>query len=98
MASDKRLARTRPYDIRVARGYSQRANGRNGLVVKEGIPVDAAIGRLENSSGCHAYIVDIGISGNPRHRSRAISYWPDVPELHLVVNVRTDLRRLLRAG
>jgi hypothetical protein len=59
--------------------------------------VDAAVACLENSAGGSADVVEIGIARHSGDRSRAIADRPDVTELRLAIDFRTDLR-LLRSS
>ncbi len=94
MASDERFARSCPHNIRVARRHRQRSNRRDRLRIKNGVPMQAAVGRLEDPSRGCAHIVDVRAARHSSYRGRPIANRTDVTELQLAVDVRIDLRLL----
>ena len=100
VAADERFAGPRPHDIRIARRYCQRTDGRHRFRVENGVPVDPAIGAFENASGGRAHIPDVWSSRHSGDRCGAVAFGADVPILELAVHVRTDgwLLRLQQKG
>ena len=64
VAADVGFARADVDDVRVGSRYGDGADGRDRLVIKNGLPVDAGVGRLPDPRRGGSGIVGLGISGN----------------------------------
>src|SRR6185503_19073714 len=62
-----------PHHVGVGRGHGQRANGRDRLLVKNGSPAVAAVGRLPHAAGRCPDVPDTGIAGDSGDRGHAVA-------------------------
>src|SRR5215467_6245509 len=91
MTPYERLAGSRPHDVGIAWSQCQRANRSNVLAIEDRIPMDTAVGRLEDAPGSCANIIDPRITGNSDHRSSTVAHRADVTIFHLLVGIGRQL-------
>ena len=85
VAADLTLAGTGPDDVGIGRGHPQRADRLHWLVVEDGVPVHAAVGRLVDASGGGAHVVGVGVARQAGGRGEAVAFGPDVAPLEVGV-------------
>src|SRR5262249_37569669 len=62
----------------------------HGLVVEDGLPVDAAVHRLEYAARGRTRVVDARVAGHTDYGRHAVAFGADVAELHLRVQLGID--------
>ena len=87
VAANPRLAGSRPHDVRIRRRHRERADRLHRLVVEDLLPVDAAIGRLRNSTGRAAGVVHQRVSRNAGDRGDPVAFRTDVAPAQIPVQV-----------
>src|ERR1700683_2896367 len=91
----KRLAGARPNNIVRGWGNRQRANGHYVFLIEDRRPAQAAVGRLEDSSGGSPYVIHHGVARLAHDRVGAISFRTESAVAHLRKPIRI---KLLRTG
>src|SRR5258706_2996256 len=80
VAADASLARTHINDVRIGFGNGERPDGRRGvlLLVKNRLPIEAAVRGLPNATRNAAEIIGVVLAGDPGYGEDATTTeWPD---------------------
>ena len=96
VVADVRLTRADPYQVGVRGGDRDGADRARRCVVEDGIPVQAAVGRLEHAAAGRADVVNLRVAGDAGHSRHpaAGDRRAEIAELQL----RKDVLGRLRAG
>src|SRR5512146_2681300 len=81
VASDERLARSSPHDVRIGGRDGERADRCDRLAVEDRRPVKTAVSALEDSAGGRAGVDDVRVANHTGYGAGAISLGTDVAEL-----------------
>ena len=79
---DVRVTRAGPHDVCIRWCDRERADGRGGLVVEDRVPVQSAVGGLEDTARGRAGEDRVRVARHTGHRVDAVPRRPDVSERH----------------
>src|SRR5207253_3021333 len=95
VAADAGFAGADIDDVGIRIRHGDGADGRDGLLIEERIPADAAIGGFPDASAGRAKVVGVRLARHPGHRQHAAATErPNKTPLHTAIGFRINLLRI----